>query len=46
VEYRIPAGIAPLVREALAGDPARRWDMIMNAPEATLFTRRMLDRIP
>jgi hypothetical protein len=46
VEYLIPAGIAPLVREALAGDPARRWDLIMDAPEAALFTRRMLDRAP
>ena len=44
VEYVIPAGVEALVREALKGDPERRWTVIMDAPEVQVFTRRRLDR--
>ena len=44
VEYVIPADVDRIVREAMKGDPERRWTLIMDAPEAQLFTRRMLDK--
>jgi hypothetical protein len=44
VEYVIPASVESLVREALKGDPERRWSVIMDAPQAKVFTRRKLDR--
>ncbi|MGL4592640.1 MAG: hypothetical protein ACRCVZ_12420, partial [Aestuariivirga sp.] len=46
VEYTIPDSVDALVREAMKGGPEKRWDVIMDAPEARLFTKRMLDRVP
>jgi hypothetical protein len=46
VEYVIPSSVEALVREAMKGGPEKRWDLVMDAPEARLFTKRMLDRIP
>ncbi|MGL5114570.1 MAG: formylmethanofuran dehydrogenase subunit E family protein [Beijerinckiaceae bacterium] len=43
LEYVIPLGVARLVAEGLKGDPERRWSVIMDAPEAGLFTKRFLD---
>ncbi len=43
LEYVIPASIDSLVKEALRGDPDRRWTLIMDAPEARIFTRRKLE---
>jgi FmdE, Molybdenum formylmethanofuran dehydrogenase operon len=44
VEYVIPAGIDALVKDAMKGGPERRWSVIMDAPEAALFTRRIVER--
>jgi hypothetical protein len=44
VEYVIPASIQPLIAEALKGGPDRRWSLIMDAPEAQLFTKRMIEK--
>jgi formylmethanofuran dehydrogenase subunit E len=43
-EYVIPASVQQLVAEASKGAPERRWTMIMDAPEAQLFTRRMIEK--
>lgn len=43
VEYVIPAGVQRLVREAMTGGPEKRWDIIMDAPEATLFSKRLIE---
>ncbi len=43
LEYVIPASIESLVNEASRGDPDRRWTLIMDAPEARIFTRRKLE---
>jgi hypothetical protein len=34
-----------LARDATKGGPERRWNLIMDAPEARLFTRRVLDQM-
>jgi hypothetical protein len=44
VEYVIPASIQPIIAEALKGGPDRRWSLIMDAPEAQLFTKRMIEK--
>jgi len=44
VEYVIPSGVSALVAEAMKGAPEKRWTMIMDAPEAKLFTKRLLDK--
>jgi hypothetical protein len=43
VEYAIPDSIAELVRSAMNGNPDKRWSVMMDAPEAALFTRRLID---
>jgi hypothetical protein len=43
VEYIIPASIDVLVTDAAKGGPDRRWSVIMDAPEAALFRRRILN---
>jgi hypothetical protein len=43
-EYVIPASIDALVREAMKGGPDKRWSLIMDAPEARLFTKRMIEK--
>ncbi len=43
VEYVIPESVADLVKAALSGNPDRRWSVMMDAPEAQVFTRRLLD---
>jgi hypothetical protein len=42
-EYVIPASIDGLVADAMRGGPERRWSVIMDAPEARLFTKRMIE---
>jgi hypothetical protein len=42
VEYSIPASVNPFIREALKAAPDKRWDLVMDAPEATLFSKRMI----
>ncbi len=44
IEYIIPDKVDRLVNEALKGNPDRRWTIIMNAPEAELFTKRLIER--
>jgi hypothetical protein len=44
VEYVIPSGVSALVAEAMKGAPERRWTVMMEAPEAKLFARRLLDK--
>jgi hypothetical protein len=43
-EYVIPASIDALVAEAMKGGPERRWSRVMDAPEARLFTRRIIEK--
>jgi hypothetical protein len=43
-EYVIPASIDALVSESMKGGPDRRWSLIMDAPEARLFTKRMIEK--
>jgi hypothetical protein len=43
LEYVIPASIDALVKDASKGGPERRWSVIMDAPEAALFIRRILN---
>ncbi len=43
VEYVIPASINPFIREALKSPPDKRWDLVMEAPEAMLFSKRSVD---
>lgn len=43
VEYVLPPSLATLVREAMTGAPERRWSLVMRAPEAQIFTRRMFE---
>jgi hypothetical protein len=45
VEYVIPPTVAALVAEAMKGGPEKRWQVMMDAPEAKLFTRRMIDKV-
>jgi FmdE, Molybdenum formylmethanofuran dehydrogenase operon len=42
VEYVIPMSVAKLVKDTMSGDPEKRWDAIMDAPEGVLFTRRFI----
>jgi hypothetical protein len=42
VEYVIPGSVEALAKEALTGNPDRRWSVIMDAPEAALFARRAI----
>jgi FmdE, Molybdenum formylmethanofuran dehydrogenase operon len=42
VEYIIPDSVAALVKSAVGGDPGKRWSVMMEAPEAALFTRRFI----
>ncbi|MFN3641498.1 MAG: HupE/UreJ family protein [Gemmobacter sp.] len=39
LEYTIPMAAWPALRAANQGDVAARWSAVMDAPEATLFTR-------
>jgi hypothetical protein len=43
VEYVIPPSIVALVAEGLKGGPDRRWIVMMDAPDAKLFTRRVIE---
>jgi hypothetical protein len=43
VEYVIPPSVTTLVAEGMTGGPEKRWQVIMDAPEAKLFTRRMIE---
>ncbi len=43
-EYIIPASIDALVKDAMKGGPERRWSLIMDAPEARLFSKRMIEK--
>jgi hypothetical protein len=43
VEYTIPPTVAALVAEGMTGGPEKRWQIIMDAPDAKLFTRRMIE---
>ncbi len=44
VEYLIPESIAALVKSAMNGNPDKRWSVMMGAPEAAVFTRRMIEK--
>ncbi len=44
IEYVIPSAVEALVKEALKGGPERRWSVVMDAPEAKLFTRRIIEK--
>jgi FmdE, Molybdenum formylmethanofuran dehydrogenase operon len=44
VEYIIPLGVAELVKAGMAGGPEKRWSIMMDAPAAALFTRRMIEK--
>lgn len=44
VEYLIPVGVQQLVAEAMKGGPDKRWSLMMDAPEARLFTKRMIEK--
>jgi FmdE, Molybdenum formylmethanofuran dehydrogenase operon len=44
VEYVIPASVDALVSESMKGGPDRRWSLIMDAPEARLFTKRIIEK--
>jgi hypothetical protein len=44
VEYVIPASVDALVKEAMRGGPERRWSVIMEAPEARLFSKRIIEK--
>ncbi len=43
-EFIIPDSVQPLMQAANAQTPDIRWAMVMDAPEAALFTRRMIDK--
>jgi hypothetical protein len=44
VEYIIAPGVAELVKAGMAGGPEKRWSIMMDAPAAALFTRRMIEK--
>jgi len=44
VEYVILDGVAALAAEASKGAPEKRWTVMMDAPEAKLFTKRLIDK--
>jgi FmdE, Molybdenum formylmethanofuran dehydrogenase operon len=44
VEYVIPPAVAAHALRDQRGGPEKRWSVVMDAPEARLFTRRMIDR--
>ncbi|MGL4637946.1 MAG: formylmethanofuran dehydrogenase subunit E family protein [Beijerinckiaceae bacterium] len=39
VEYSIPVSVAPLMVSANSHPPVKRWDIVMDAAESTLFSR-------
>jgi hypothetical protein len=43
-EYVIPASIDALLKDATKGGPERRWSAVMDAPEARLFTKRIIEK--
>jgi hypothetical protein len=42
VEYTVPMAISPVIRDANAGAPERRWSVIIEMEPARLWTRRLL----
>jgi FmdE, Molybdenum formylmethanofuran dehydrogenase operon len=42
VEYTIPDTVAPLMQSANTQPPDKRWDIVMDAAENTLFSRRLI----
>lgn len=44
VEYVIPAEVEALVKDAMKGGPEKRWSLIMDAPEARLFSKRIIEK--
>ena len=43
-EFSIPDSVQPLMKAANTQSPDIRWAMVMDAPEAVLFTHRMIER--
>jgi FmdE, Molybdenum formylmethanofuran dehydrogenase operon len=43
-EFIIPDSVQPLMQAANTQPPDIRWAMVMDAPEAALFTRRMIEK--
>jgi FmdE, Molybdenum formylmethanofuran dehydrogenase operon len=43
-EFTIPDSVQPLMQAANMQTPDIRWAMVMDAPEAALFTRRMIEK--
>jgi hypothetical protein len=42
VEYTIPDSVAPLMQSANTHAPDKRWDIVMDAVENTLFSKRLI----